>query len=637
MMTIPWTGEREIAELIPHLTAEELAEIDLLTADTKLSINGLDLARYKQDPVGFGVEVFGEFYTPDQIRVMESVRDYPITIAESANATGKTHCSARIALWWYLTRDYAQVYTAAAPPLENLIRLMWGEINALTTRFEKSVFADIKVNFLNISSAPGSPRAFNDPKSFITGVPIPMSGSSAQREAKFSGKHAKHLLFILDEGDAIPYEVYKGIESCLSGGIGRLLVMYNPRSDEGPIADMKSRGVQVVRLSAFDHPNVITGEDRYPGAVTRNKTLHRINKWTIPADEPGNEEITGYGRFDVPEFLVGIPFTDEETSEACEPIKAGARIIVEPEFSYMVLGLYPGQSQGVIYDTWLDDYDEAVASGRLPEGNVTDRAEFEAGAGDVVWGLDDGYEGKLDPQTKMPTADSHPRVILQAQIKNGVICIFNELYKIREPRPERQINEAAEMRISFSPANITEENADDIFQIGTRIHLAHPSMPPGVLERTSFQSMRLVIMEGGEEKEQVLPASQFSPFCARAVIDGISMEMEIPHPEWVAVGPGTATVAALLREKDYFTRTYVGSVDESIKYTRGLISKDLNGVRRFLVHPRCKLLRYEMKRYRKDFNRPGHPIIKAYDHAIDAGRYIAIKSGIEQDSNEDGE
>ena len=217
--------ESQIADLLPYLTPDELAEIERLTADTTVSTDGIDFTRYQNDPVGFGVEMFGEFYTPDQIRVAESVRDNPITIAESANATGKTHISARIAIWWYKTHDYAQVYTAAAPPLENLQRLMWGEINALTTRHEHNVFRDDKINFLNIAPAAGTKRQFTDPKSFITGVPIPMSGSPAQREAKFSGKHAKNLLFILDEGDAIPYEVYKGIESCLSGGHGRLLVM----------------------------------------------------------------------------------------------------------------------------------------------------------------------------------------------------------------------------------------------------------------------------------------------------------------------------------------------------------------------------------------------------------------------------
>ena len=44
---------------------------------------------YQDDPVGFGRDVLHEDFTPDVMRVMESVRDNPVTIARSANATGK--------------------------------------------------------------------------------------------------------------------------------------------------------------------------------------------------------------------------------------------------------------------------------------------------------------------------------------------------------------------------------------------------------------------------------------------------------------------------------------------------------------------------------------------------------------------
>lgn len=616
-MTLALYDESRIASLLPYLTPKELAEIEHLTADTRIGTAATDFGRYRNDPAGFGIEQFGEFYTADQIRVAESVRDNPITIAESANATGKTFIAARIAIWWYKCHDYAQVYTAAAPPLENLQRLLWGEINSLTTRHEKTVFGEDRVNFLNIAPNPGSQRKLSDPKSFITGVPIPMGGNPAQREAKFSGKHAKHLLFILDEGDAIPYEVYKGIESCLSGGVGRLLVMYNPRSDEGPISDFKKRGVNVVRLSAFDHPNVITGEDRYPGAVTRNKTLHRINRWTRPADTEGADRMASYGRFTVPDFLVGVPFTDEETREPQPPIPPGERVIIEPEFAYMVLGVYPGHSRGVIYDTWLDDYDDALAHGRTPTGNVTIAADYEPGAGPVYWALDDGYVGRVDPQSGEFTADSHPRVIALFQVKNGVLCLFAEIYRIREPRPEVQIHEAASWRVSLNPAKVTAVNADSLFPIGARIYLSHPSLPPGVLYRRDEDVM--VLAYGGQE--QIIPANQFYPFCQRAVADGIQMAVDLPRPEFVAVGPGSATVSGLLHDKDYFTRTCVENVEETIKYMRQLVTADGNGRRRFLAHPRCKHFRYEMARYRRD---DSLRIIKAFDHGPDATRYLSF-------------
>src|SRR5690606_11813146 len=84
---------------------------------------------YRADPVGFGEEVLGEAFTDDIEAVMESVRDNPVTIALSANATGKTHGAARVAAWFYKCFPGAQVYTAAAPPEKNLKKLLWGEID----------------------------------------------------------------------------------------------------------------------------------------------------------------------------------------------------------------------------------------------------------------------------------------------------------------------------------------------------------------------------------------------------------------------------------------------------------------------------------------------------------------------------
>ena len=54
-------------------------------------------AAYQADPVGFCEATFGETYTDDVKAMMESVRDNPVTIAKSANATGKTHGAARVA------------------------------------------------------------------------------------------------------------------------------------------------------------------------------------------------------------------------------------------------------------------------------------------------------------------------------------------------------------------------------------------------------------------------------------------------------------------------------------------------------------------------------------------------------------
>ena len=300
-----------------------------------------DFSDYQEDPVGFGENVLGETYTDDVERMMESVRDHPITIARSSNAVGKTHAAGRVAVWFYKVFHDAQVYTAAAPPESNLKKLLWGEIGSLVEK-HPDLFKTDTVKTLHVERSA---------QSFITGVTIPMSGTDAQRQAKFSGKHAPYLLFILDEGDAIPDEVFIAIESCLSGGHGRLLVMFNPRAEMGEAYRMeRDCRANVVSLSAFNHPNVVAGEDRIPGAVTQEVTVRRINEWCRPLRE---RERLDTECFELPEFLEGV-VASSQTGIPYPPLQPGLYKIMEPMFSVMVLGEYPSQgSNQLISREWI--------------------------------------------------------------------------------------------------------------------------------------------------------------------------------------------------------------------------------------------------------------------------------------------
>lgn len=301
-----------------------------------------DYSRYALDPVGFGESELGESYTDEVKALMESVRDNEITIAISANGTGKTHSAARIAIWFKSVygRD-AQVLTAAAPPENNLKTILWGEIGDVISKHPK-LFESYTVTSLKIEDSP---------KSFVLGLTIPSSGTPAEREAKFSGKHAPYLLFILDEGDAIPDEVYKGIESCMSGGtIVRLLIMFNPRQESGEVYRMiRDKRANVVSLSAFRHPNVMTGQNIIPGAVTRETTIRRINQWCrhLNAGEQSNDS------FELPAYLEGCTAKKPDGTEY-PPLESGRYEIRNSAFSYMVLGRYPAQSsRQLISREWI--------------------------------------------------------------------------------------------------------------------------------------------------------------------------------------------------------------------------------------------------------------------------------------------
>ena len=313
--------------------------------------------------MGFGEKVLGETYTTDVKAVMESVRKNDITVAVSANATGKTHGAARVAVWWYKCFPNSQVYTAAAPPESNLKKLLWAEIGSIVET-NPDLFKSDTATKLHVQSSA---------QSFLTGVTIPMSGTEAQREAKFSGKHSPHLLFIIDEGDAVPDEVYKGIESCMSGGHARLLIMFNPRAEVGEAYRMIRDGkANVIPLSAFSHPNVVTGQDQIPGAVTRETTVRRINEWCRPlidGEKPDGE------CFELPQFLEGVTAKSQSGREY-PPLKPGFYKIMEPAFSYMVLGQYPAKgSNQLISKEWISKarsrWDAYVSQhGEVPPANT---------------------------------------------------------------------------------------------------------------------------------------------------------------------------------------------------------------------------------------------------------------------------
>ena len=412
-------------------------------------------AEYQNNPIGFAENVLGETLTEDVKTLMESVRDHQVTIAQSANATGKTHGAARVAAWWYRCFPECQVYTAAAPPESNLKKLLWGEIGGLTGKHPE-IFTTDQIKALHVSKSA---------QSFLTGVTIPMSGTESQREAKFSGKHSPHLLFILDEGDAIPDEIYKGIESCMSGGYARLLVMFNPRAEVGEAYRMIRDGrANVVKLSAFSHPNVVTGRDEIPGAVNRETTIRRINEWCRPL--ANGEKVDGQC-FQLPAFLEGQT-AKSQAGQEYPPLTPGYYKIMEPAFSYMVLGKYPAQGNTqLISREWISKararWDSYVSEhGETPPAFTRaimglDVGEFGTDA-NVACFRYGGYVERLIPWSGVDTVMTGDRAITEYQARKptSVNVDATGIGAGVAPHMQRAGCAAVGIKVAASPTQSTE-------------------------------------------------------------------------------------------------------------------------------------------------------------------------------------
>jgi hypothetical protein len=304
----------------------------------------------KGDMIGWIEQAFEVTLAPQIQEMIESFMNYEVTVALSANSMGKTHAAARLALAWYKwgmedadVKD-VEVFTAAAPPENNLKRLLWGEINAALYEAEET-FHDDQWLSLHVEGGPNS---------YVTGVTIPSAARSENIEARFSGKHADWLGFIFDEGDAIPSSVYDGSESCMSGGSKtRMLIMLNPRAPRGPVYRMVQEGqANVVHLSALKHPNVVQGKHVIPGAVTRETVVRRIADWSRPKDE--NENAEDRVTFEVPEYLIGCHAERKDGTQTA-PLPPGERVVVNPNLCHMVLGVYPKKgSHQLIAEDWVE-------------------------------------------------------------------------------------------------------------------------------------------------------------------------------------------------------------------------------------------------------------------------------------------
>jgi len=331
--------------------------------DTVLSQAVGRFSEYADDPIGFGETILGDTYTDDVKKVMQSVVDYPVTLARSATETGKSYAAARIAVWFFLTYTDSKVFCLAAPPQENLRLILWGGISGIVHR-QPELFRGYRTKDLYIE---------RDPESYLSGLIIPKQGSASEKETSFSGKHAPHILFIIDEGNAVPPAIYRGIEGCLSGGHARLLVLFNPREKIGPVWQIeRDKQANVIELSAFRHPNVIEGHDIIPGAVSRESVVRRLNLWSrklSPGEKPDST------CFELPTHLIGT-VAKSTNNQVYPPLQAGWRKIEEPALSYMVLGQYPAQSTNqLISQEWVDAarsrYDLYIAKyGEIPPQGV---------------------------------------------------------------------------------------------------------------------------------------------------------------------------------------------------------------------------------------------------------------------------
>lgn len=203
--------------------------------------------------------------------ILDALVDWSDVGVESGTGTGKSFLAACVVLWFLAVYENARVYTYA--PKEDQLRLfMWSEIGKLWPRFQEE-FPTAKLSDLRIRmdgktdkwSAHGYAVKIRAGEESATGA---------------QGAHAEHMLLITEETPGIDPSVMNAIANTKGADHNLQLALGNPDSQHDELHRFCLKpGVVHVRISALDHPNVVTGKSVVPGATGSRSVANRLEEY----------------------------------------------------------------------------------------------------------------------------------------------------------------------------------------------------------------------------------------------------------------------------------------------------------------------------------------------------------------------
>jgi hypothetical protein len=209
-----------------------------------------DFSRYRDDPVGFAVDVLRvDTLWGKQTDLLGAVAGSRLTTAVSANGVGKSFTAAVLLLWWVYCRGPSVVLSLAPTEAQN--RTLWRTIRTFWLA-AGDLGGELYQQGLTISD-----------QHFALGRATSESG-------RLTGLHAPRLLVLLDEAQNIEPAIWEAAFALASGEQNAVVAIGNPGPRVGKWYDVcQSPAWAHVQVSALDHPNVVAGREVIPGAVSR--------------------------------------------------------------------------------------------------------------------------------------------------------------------------------------------------------------------------------------------------------------------------------------------------------------------------------------------------------------------------------
>ena len=187
------------------------------------------------------------------------------------------------AIYWFLDTFPNALVVTTAPKQSQLKTILWSEVKACFKKFKR-----IRPNaeMFSLSVIPnGVARTFgskfskeinvedlNDDelsKHMAIGV-VAGVGAGEESATKMQGFHAEHMLIVIEECAGVPKAVLTAIKQTSTGEKNIILAVGNPDSQTDSLHEFSQLDhVQHIRISAYDHPNIVNGKTLIHGAVSQ--------------------------------------------------------------------------------------------------------------------------------------------------------------------------------------------------------------------------------------------------------------------------------------------------------------------------------------------------------------------------------
>ncbi len=207
--------------------------------------------RYRGRPLPFIREVLRVKVTPQQQDVVRAVIANPLVVVPGSIGVGKDFISTALAMYWAYIEGALVIFQA--PTERQATTILMGEVHR---------------HFHRATELPGDllQRALRIPGTSHAGI---LSMTSTE-SSKLTGFHAPDVRVVLSEAQGLEDHAWEAALSVAVGPRDRILAVGNPLRAEGRFynACLDGSGWHRVRMSALLHPNVVTGREVVPGAIS---------------------------------------------------------------------------------------------------------------------------------------------------------------------------------------------------------------------------------------------------------------------------------------------------------------------------------------------------------------------------------